>query len=108
MPARAARVPFDVDALAALREVVAARARASGLDERRSEDLVLAVHEICTNSVRHGGGSGELRLWATGDRVVCEVQDAGRVDDVPASGSTSNPGTGTGPGGVEITLPPRL
>ena len=42
---------------------------------------MLAVHEIATNSVRHGGGVGMLRLWRTGDELVCEIQDAGYIRD---------------------------
>ena len=41
-----------------LRHLVAARARAAGLGRVRGEDIVLAVNEIATNSIRHGGGSG--------------------------------------------------
>jgi anti-sigma regulatory factor (Ser/Thr protein kinase) len=43
------------------------------------------VHEIATNSIRHGGGMGMLRLWRTNDSLVCEVQDAGHITD-PALG----------------------
>ena len=46
-----------------------------------AEELVLAVHEVATNSVRHGGGVGMLRLWRTSDTLVCEVQDAGHIRD---------------------------
>ncbi|MFF8943317.1 ATP-binding protein [Streptomyces sp. NPDC014864] len=36
---------------------------------------------MTTNSVVHGGGSGELRVWAEGGRVLCEVRDRGRLTD---------------------------
>jgi anti-sigma regulatory factor (Ser/Thr protein kinase) len=33
--------------------------------------------ELATNVVRHGGGTGKLRLWRSGDVIVCEVSDDG-------------------------------
>ena len=65
---------------ASVREFVSASVGAAGLDANRSADLVLAVHEIVTNSVRHGGGEGTLRMWQDDDTLICEVRDAGRVD----------------------------
>lgn len=44
-------------------------------------DLVTAVNEVATNSIRHGGGGGRLRVWRERDRVVCEVSDNGRIED---------------------------
>ncbi|WP_346534333.1 ATP-binding protein [Micromonospora sp. DPT] len=41
------------------------------------EDFVLAVHELVTNVVRHGGGSGEVRLWQHSDLLTCQVSDNG-------------------------------
>jgi serine/threonine-protein kinase RsbW len=38
---------------------------------------VVAVNELLTNAVRHGGGGGRLTLLHLGDRVVCEVRDDG-------------------------------
>jgi hypothetical protein len=35
---------------------------------------------VATNSLRHGGGRGVLRLWCAANAVVCEVSDAGRID----------------------------
>jgi anti-sigma regulatory factor (Ser/Thr protein kinase) len=48
-------------------------------------DLVLAVNEVATNSVRHAGGRGIARAWESRGGVVCEVEDAGRLD-VPLAG----------------------
>jgi anti-sigma regulatory factor (Ser/Thr protein kinase) len=72
---------FGPGALAGLRQVVADHAVAAGLDSDRTADLVLAVDEVATNSLRHGGGQGTLRMWAEGDAVVYEVRDAGRIQD---------------------------
>jgi anti-sigma regulatory factor (Ser/Thr protein kinase) len=69
--------PFDRDTLVSLRSAVAAHAGNLGLKGERLELLVVAVHELATNAVRHGGGSGRLMLWRDGDRVCCQVSDAG-------------------------------
>jgi anti-sigma regulatory factor (Ser/Thr protein kinase) len=77
--AGASEVAFDGEALFGLRSLVVAHATSAGLDELRAGDLVLAVHELATNSVRHGGGHGVLRMWHDDDAVICEVRDAGRI-----------------------------
>src|SRR5512140_1741823 len=68
---------FDGDSLFALRAAVAAHGSQAGLSEGRTRDLVLAVHELAANAVRHGAGQGRLRLWAAQDAVRCEVTDEG-------------------------------
>jgi anti-sigma regulatory factor (Ser/Thr protein kinase) len=79
-PAAVAELAFDGDSLFGLRGTVATRAAQAGLEELRASDLVLAVHELATNSVRHGGGQGVLRMWEDDGAVVCEVRDAGRIE----------------------------
>jgi len=74
-------IPFAADDLFELRQLVTAWATKEALPPEPTEELVLAVHEIATNSVRHGGGVGMLRLWRTGEELVCEVQDAGYIQD---------------------------
>jgi serine/threonine-protein kinase RsbW len=37
----------------------------------------VAVNELLTNAVRHGGGAGHVTLWRSGAAVVCEVSDHG-------------------------------
>src|SRR5436309_5662448 len=72
---------FDGDSLFALRATVAAHGSRAGLSEGRTRDLVLAVHELAANAVRHGAGRGRLRLWTAPDRVRCEVVDGGANGD---------------------------
>ena len=69
------------DTLAGIRALVAEHARAAGVSELRAGDLVLATHEVATNSIRHGGGEGVLRVWHDRDTVICEVSDRGRLDE---------------------------
>lgn len=71
----------DAGRLSILRRVVASHARCLGLSEPRIDDLVVAVNEITSNTVRHGGGSGTLRIWSADSTIVCEVADSGRITD---------------------------
>ena len=68
---------FDRDAITGTRHGVLARAAGAGLAGLRLEAFVLAVNEIMTNAVRHGGGSGWIRLWRTAAGLACEISDAG-------------------------------
>ena len=38
---------------------------------------MLAVNELATNSMRHGGGHGVLRSWDEDGTVVFEIRDGG-------------------------------
>jgi anti-sigma regulatory factor (Ser/Thr protein kinase) len=80
-PAGAPWLGFDGDTVREVRAFVSTHASAAGLVGERAADLVLAVHEVATNSVRHGGGRGELTIWRDGDTVLCEVQDEGCITD---------------------------
>lgn len=71
------RLRFGHDGLAGVRRFVAAASTRRGLDPSRLPDLLVAINELATNSVRHGGGGGVVRVWEDGDAVVCEVSDAG-------------------------------
>ena len=68
---------FDGDSLYTVRAAVAAHASEAGIQESRVRDVVLAVHELAANAVRHGAGQGRVQLWITGDGIRCEVSDAG-------------------------------
>jgi anti-sigma regulatory factor (Ser/Thr protein kinase) len=56
------------------------------LSPTRLDDLLLAVSEVTTNCVRHGGGRRELTLWITSEAVVCEVTDDGPAGPDPLAG----------------------
>jgi anti-sigma regulatory factor (Ser/Thr protein kinase) len=89
---------FDVRRLGAARRLVLARAREAGIEAPRDEDLVLAVSELSTNSVRHGGGEGTLRVWREDGTLVCEVRDRGRIEDPLAGRRRPDPRQGGGYG----------
>ncbi|MBU2670851.1 ATP-binding protein [Actinoplanes bogorensis] len=68
---------FDRDAITTLRHSVTSCAGAAGLSGDRLADFVVAVNELLTNAVRHGGGLGRVVMWAAEGAVVCEVSDSG-------------------------------
>ena len=68
---------FDADSLYALRAAVAAHATQAGLAPGRAGDLVIAVHELAANAVRHGAGHGRLRVWKSDQALLCEISDHG-------------------------------
>jgi anti-sigma regulatory factor (Ser/Thr protein kinase) len=80
--------PFDICDLGAVRESLASWADAASLSRERTTDLVLAVSELASNSVRHGGGEGILRAWREPQSLVCEVFDRGRIEE-PLTGRIS-------------------
>ena len=59
-PAGAEPFAFDADSLAECRRRLYWQGTRAGLGVARTNDLVLAVNEILTNSVRHGGGTGRV------------------------------------------------
>ncbi len=54
---------------------------AEGLGECTTDDLVLCVDEMASNSLLHGGGDGVLRMWREPIEVICEISDAGSIAD---------------------------
>ena len=77
---------FDGDSLYAVRATVAAHASEAGIQDGRVRNVVLAVHELAANAVRHGAGQGRMRLWVTGDGIRCEMTDAG----APSAGANGD------------------
>ena len=78
-PADAAHMSFETGGLRRVRAFVAEQAERAGLEQEPAAAMVLAVNEIATNSLRHGGGQGELRAWKDERSVVCEVSDQGHI-----------------------------
>jgi anti-sigma regulatory factor (Ser/Thr protein kinase) len=69
--------PFDAGMLVALRAAILAQARLSGMSEARAMDVVLAVHELMANAIRHGAGKGRLRAWQADGALRFRVDDEG-------------------------------
>ena len=70
---------IDVSSLGGARRLACSVARAAGLGEGRTMDFQLAVHEVATNCLHHGGGGGLLLAWHEGGVALCEVRDAGVI-----------------------------
>ena len=78
---------FVGDGLCAARQLVTRQAEDAGLTRDRVLDLTLAISEVVTNSLQHGGGRGSLRIWREADALICEIADSGHMDD-PLVGRT--------------------
>ena len=67
-----------------------------GLGGGRTYDYVLAVDEVASNSVLHGGGAGRLRVWRNGDCLTSEIHDQGLMPRSPET--DAHPSTVAGHG----------
>lgn len=72
---------FSAASLRDVRRLVAREAERARLGDTRRADLVLAVDELASNTVMHGGGRGTLSVWRTDGEIVCEVRDRGHIAD---------------------------
>lgn len=100
-PAGATAFSFAMADLPEARHRAVRLAAGLGLPLARHSDLELAVAELTTNSVVHGGGQGTLRIWAEDSHVVCQVEDRGHLDDPLAGRRPPLPGR---PGGRGLLL----
>ncbi|MGC4762140.1 ATP-binding protein [Micromonospora sp. DT46] len=89
---------FDQAQVTGLRHSVTSCAHAAGLSGQRLDDFVLAVNELITNAVRHGGGRGWLRLWRESGHLFCEVADHGQGISTQRLGDRSRPAADTAGG----------
>jgi anti-sigma regulatory factor (Ser/Thr protein kinase) len=83
---------FDSGTLHILREAVLAHAVAAGMADDRAADVMVAVHELAANAVRHGGGAGRVQMRVTQGELVFQVSDPGTAS-----------GNGRAPGGAVRT-----
>ena len=93
-----ATLAFDGMGLRPVRRLVSTEAARAGFTSGPIADLVLAVDEVATNSIQHGGGAGTLRIWRDGDVLVCEIRDRGHFDDPLADRRRPAPGRDGGRG----------
>ena len=68
-------VPFSSATLGLLRTLVHDQACQAGMPADRASDIVLAVHELATNAIRHGQGTRLLRIWRLPRARHCQVDD---------------------------------
>jgi serine/threonine-protein kinase RsbW len=99
------RERFVLSDLRRVRRLVECAGRSVGLSPTRTDDLVLAVSEIATNAIRHGGGSGTLTMVPQADGVCVEVCDSGPGLTAQAPGELP---TATSIGGRGLWIVRRL
>jgi anti-sigma regulatory factor (Ser/Thr protein kinase) len=75
------------------------------LDGERSHELVLAVHELATNTIKHAGGLGRITMWTEPGLIVCQIDDGGHIAD-PLAGRNLPPPMG--PSGRGLLLVNQL
>lgn len=101
-PSDAVVIPFGEQALASVRDEADRWAAAAGLPPVRRTDWLLAIGEATSNSVRHGGGRGTLRLWCADGELVAEIRDQGLLADPLTGRRRPDPQAATGGRGVWI------
>jgi anti-sigma regulatory factor (Ser/Thr protein kinase) len=72
---------FDGATLWELRRFVSRVASDAGMEESRTADLVMAVNEVATNTLKHTKGPGSLLMWTLPQAVICEIRDPGSIGD---------------------------
>ena len=80
------RVPNRIEALPGVSEAVEALGQEEDWPANVSYAVVLALEEVATNVVRHGGGREggseiEVRVASTAEEVTIEVRDSGKPFD---------------------------
>ena len=97
-PGRQVRLAIEPGELEAIRRFVAGYACDAGLSRPRTHDLVLAVNELTTNTLKHSGGGGQFRMWHENGSIVAEVRDAGRIEPPLAGRKAPSVGQESGMG----------
>jgi anti-sigma regulatory factor (Ser/Thr protein kinase) len=85
-----ATMRFGHHELGLVREFLTLQARRAGITGERLADLVLAVDELATNTLRYAAGHGTLRTWVEDGSLLCEVADDGHIAD-PLAGRSLPP-----------------
>ena len=70
--------------LSEVRALAEKQARSVGLPEDRVIDFVIAVSELAANTVRHARSPGSMEIWREDGEIVCEIRDAGVINDPQA------------------------
>lgn len=79
-PAGTEALAYEHD-LRPVRTMVAAASQRAGLSPPLCADLVIAASEVAANTLRHTSAGGVIRIWATADEVLCQIDDTGFIAD---------------------------
>jgi anti-sigma regulatory factor (Ser/Thr protein kinase) len=97
-----------VEDFAGLRRAVAAELAQVPAAPDLVQDFLLAVDEMTSNALRHGGRPVGLRLWVGDDRIVCTISDRGAGWDDPFAGYGPAHGEDLSHGGMGLWLARQL
>nr|WP_236667902.1 ATP-binding protein [Nonomuraea sp. K271] len=75
-----------------VRQYAEDEAREAGMAEDGVADFVIAINEVATNAVTHGGDQAVLRMWPAGGDLVVEVHDNGTWKPGPLPGAVGGMG----------------
>jgi anti-sigma regulatory factor (Ser/Thr protein kinase) len=100
-PAGAARIGVQTG-LSAVRRFVSEHGRAAGLSEDRILHLTIAVSELASNTIAHGGGVGIAAIWTQDGHLVCQVADEGHIRNALAGRIPVAPDQPTGGRGLVL------
>jgi anti-sigma regulatory factor (Ser/Thr protein kinase) len=98
----------DVADFIALRRTVAAELATVDASADLRDDFLLAVDEMTSNALRHGGAPVGLKLWVSDDRMVCTISDFGPGFDDPFAGYGPAHGDDLSRGGMGLWLARQL
>lgn len=104
-PGDPATITVDFRTVRGARRFVVEQAGRAGVRPEQIEIVTLAVNELVTNAVRHGGGGGELAVWVQEDDLVCQLSDRGSLRN-PLAGRIPVPPEA--PGGRGLLLVNQL
>ena len=93
---------------ASLRRALAGELAGVPADPDVVQDFLLAVDEMTSNALRHGGRPIDLRLWIGTDRIVCTIGDHGTGWDDPFAGYGPAHGEDLSRGGMGLWLARQL
>ena len=83
---------FRLGELPRMRSLIESTALAAGLTPSRAEETVLAVNEVATNALLHGGPPAALRVWMDDQELTYEISDRGAgIGDVFAGKQRPSP-----------------
>lgn len=94
----AGQLQFQLDDLPQMRRLASRLAAQAQITPRRQADLITAVNEVATNSIRYGGGSGRFSLWFEPGSLVAEISDGGVIESPLVGRQRPTPGPGGGYG----------
>jgi anti-anti-sigma factor len=99
---------FDSNSLYQLRASVAAHGGNAGMSRARIGDLVVVVHELAANVVRHGSGRGRLIVWRQHDELRCRITDEGPSETSRRASTAAGGSGGSSPPASTAATPWRI